>query len=318
MKPYLLLLSVFAVGCMRYPSSPPGYDRLANLPTEPHHREVTILFPTDPLPSAPYLRVGMLEARGGQYTSYNELIRELQLQGQELGVDAVQLFDKQYIEETGGSEVIDTYVSSTLSGLGILYVENAAYLRQYVQAKELYGYNDSTQQYDRLVCRTALSYDGTPPSIAGNVLYAGFFTKYDLDHLYYEETDDWRYSIDQYGRVDQRSYRPQGTLRKKCKFTFNTLGQITEVRIRYIASPPWEERMQLQYDEAGQVIEKTIVRPGFPTLREIPAYDGQGRQVGSEFLRAIGEQFQPYLRLMYRFFDPDKLPTDGSLVKANP
>ncbi len=45
---------------MRYPASYSAYDQLANLPTEPHEREVAILFPHDPLPRESYIKVGVL------------------------------------------------------------------------------------------------------------------------------------------------------------------------------------------------------------------------------------------------------------------
>ena len=76
--------------------------------------------------------------------------------------------------------------------------------------------------------------------------------------------------------------------------------------------------MQFQYDDTGQVVEKLIVRPGQFSLRVIPTYDEQGRWIGSDYLRARDERFEPYLRMVHRFFDPDNLSINGSLVKATP
>ena len=319
MKPCLLLLGLLATGCTRYLTHPTAYDRLVNLPTEPHKREVDILFSHDPPPNEPYIKVGVLEARGGEHTSYNELIREMQISAQELGVDAIQLLEKKYIADTEGTEVVDTYVTSTLAGLGLLYIKNATYLRRYVQAKDLYQYNDTTGRYDQLVCHAESAYDGTDPVVTGDPSWINLINRYDLNHLRYEETSDWWYTTDSYRQVAERGYSPNGSLIKKCKFTYNEQGQIARVLIRYPYRQQGTETIHLLYGEAGQILEKYIEREGQVPLREVPAYDEEGNLVGSEIFEARnGDQFDPYLRVVYRFFDPNNLPANSLVVTSTP
>ena len=316
MKSYLILLSLLTVGCARYPQS--SLPRpLANLPTEPHQREVAILFANDPPPSESYIKIGVLEAYGDQFTSYNDLIRNLQQQGQDLGVDAVQLLGKDYVEETEGVDAITTYVTTTLSGLGMLYLKNADYLSRYVQSKEVYFYNDTTGRYDELILRKDVSYDGTEPTITGNRIGIRFLRDYSLDHLYHEETADWWYASDAKGRVFRRGYHPEGYLLKTVKFSYDSVDRVKEAQIRYTGGRRPPETIQFIYNEQGKVKKKHIYQDGKLTLREIPAYDKRGQCAGSEFFRiGDGQRGEPYLRVVYRFFDPENLPVHESLVNV--
>ncbi len=315
---YMTLLALLATGCARYPHQSLDYP-LANIPIESHERKVAVLFATDPLPHRPYIKVGVLEAYGNQFTSYNDLIRRLQARGQEMGVDAVQILQKHYIEDTEEDVItdwVDTDITSKLSGLGILYVDSATYLSQYVQAQEVHLYNEQTQQYDSLACRITLSYNGEDPEITGLPRYAALTRNYASDHLVYEETRDWWYTTDTYNRVRIRGYSPNQFLLKRVKLEYDDANQVAQAQIIYPNRT--QESVQFLYDTTGHITEKQIeLREGI-TLREIPAYNEQGRQVGSEFFQLDSAQtFQPYFRIVYHFFDPENLGVDESLVQAS-
>ena len=314
----LLALGLLFSGCMRYPTTHPTYDRLVNLPTEPHEREVAVLFPSDPLPAEPYVKLGMVEVHGGGFTSYNELIRVLQAQAQTLGVDAVLLSDKKYTEDTYGDwEVTHTDIYSNLAGLGLLYLPNAEYLKRYVEAEVIYLYRDSLGRHGEAECRVIRTYNDQPPAIVGDKSYADFVATYSLEHLRHEETPDWYYFLDERQRVSTRVYRPNGLLVKKCWFTYNGYGQVTEVRIRRFYPRRVDEKVILRYDDQRNVAEKQIYREGQLVYREIPAYDARGLRAGSEYyLVEQGAPDQPYLKVVYQFFDPDNLPVGKALVNA--
>lgn len=320
MKPILLLLalSLLFTGCLRYPATYPTYDRLVNLPTEAHEREVSMLFASDPLPSEPYVRLGMVEVHGSGFTSYNELIRSLQAKAQKLGADAVQLSDKKYTEDTYGSgEAIYTDTRSNLAGLGILYLKNATYLDRYVEAELFYPYNDSTGQYGEVACRIVRTYNDQPSETIGDKSYADFVATYSLEHLRYEEAPDWEYYLDERGRARIRVYRPNGLLVKKCWFTYNGYGQVTEVRIRHFYPQRVDEKVVVRYDEQKNVAEKQIYQEGRLVYREIPAYDVRGLRAGSaSYLAQDGSPDRPYLKVVYQFFDPSQLPLGDALVNA--
>ena len=131
MKSFIILLSLLATGCAHYPYQS-GSDQLANVPTESHERKVAVLFEGD-TPSDDYINIGVLEAWGGEFTSYNDLIRQLQQRAQEQGVDAIRILDKDYIEDTEEFATVETDVTSVLSGIGILYLKNADYLSPYLR-----------------------------------------------------------------------------------------------------------------------------------------------------------------------------------------
>ena len=86
-----ILITLLGAGCMHRYRLTPTSDTLVDIPIPPHDREVAIIFPGEPMPSEKYLKIGVVEARGGQYTSYNTLIKLLQTEAQASGIDAVQL-----------------------------------------------------------------------------------------------------------------------------------------------------------------------------------------------------------------------------------
>ncbi len=319
MKPTLPLLAFIVLfsSCLRYPATYPNYDRLVNLPTEPHEREVSILFDSDPLPREPYIKLGMVEVHGGGFASYNKLIRALQAEVRELGADAVQLSDKKYTEDTYTSwDLVGTDTYGSLAGLSILYLKNADYLERYVEAELFYPFNDSTSRYNEAACRVVRTYNDQESKIIGDKSYADFVATYSLEHLRHEETQDWYYFLDGRQRVSTRVYRPNGLLVKKCWFAYNGYGQVTEVRIRRFYPERRDEKVIIRYDDQKNVAEKQMYREGQLAYREIPAYDERGLRAGSEYYYVQeGQPDQPYLKVVYQFFDPNNLPVGEALVK---
>ena len=320
MKPVLFFaaLGLMLSGCLRYPVTGPTYDRLANLPTEPHERDVKILFPGDPLPEEPYVKLGVVEVHGGGFTSYNELVRALQAQARALGVDVVQLFDRKYMEDTYTAwELTTTDIYSNLAGIGFVSLNNAEYLTNYVATEAIYLYHDSIGWPSEPVCRVTRSYNDQAPTISGDKSFADLIATYSLEHLRYEEAPNWTYYLDQRGRVVSRTYRSEGVRLKKCWFTYNGYGKVTEVRIRRYYPEQVDDKVVIRYDDQKNIAEKLIYQDGHLALREIPAYNERGLRAGSEFYQvAEGAPDQPYLRVVYEFFDPAKLPVGDALVNA--
>jgi hypothetical protein len=320
MKPILCLIvsSLLLSGCLRYPTTGPTYDRLANLPTEPHERKVKILFPGDPLPTGRYVKLGVVEVHGGGFSSYNALIRELQGRAQTLGVDVVQLFDRKYMEDTytAWDDRTTTDVYSNLAGIGFISLADADYLSDYVSEKEIYLYRDSIGWQPEPVCRVVPSYNDQPPKITGEKNYADFVSAYSLEHLRYEETPNWTYYLNERGLVNRRTYRTGGVVVKRCRFTYER-GRVTEVRIRHFYPRQLDEKVIIRYNEHGHIAEQRIFQEGSLVYREVPAYDAQERWAGSEYyVVKEGGADRPYLKVVYRFFDPSSLPADGALVDA--
>ncbi len=320
MKPILCLVAsgLLLSGCLRYPATGPTYDRLANLPTEPHERDVKILFPGDPLPSGRYVKLGVVEVHGGGFSSYNALVRELQGRAQTLGVDVVQLFDRKYMEDTytAWDDRTTTDVYSNLAGVGFVSLADADYLSDYVAEKEIYLYRDSIGWQPEAVCRVVPSYNDQPPKIIGEKSYADFVSTYSLEHLRHEETPNWTYYLNERGLVSRRTYRVDGLVVKRCLFTYEH-NRVTEVRIRHFYPRRIDEKVVIRYDEQNNVAEQQIYQEGRLVYREIPAYNEHGQRAGSAFyVVEEGAADRPYLKVVYQFFDPNNLSADGALVDA--
>ncbi len=320
MKPILCLVAsgLLLSGCLRYPATGPTYDRLANLPTEPHKREVKILFPGDPLPEGRYVKLGVVEVHGGGFSSYNALVRELQGRAQTLGVDVVKLFDRKYMEDTytAWDDRTTTDVYSNLAGVGFVSLVEANYLSDYVAEEEIYLYRDSVGWQAEPVCQVVPSYNDQPPKITGEKNYANFVSAYSLEHLRYEETPNWTYYLNERGLVNRRTYRVDGLVVKRCLFAYER-GRVVEVRIRHVYPRRIDERVVIRYNEQNNIAEQQIYQEGRLVYREIPAYNARGQRAGSAFyVVKEGAADRPYLKVVYRFFDPSNLPTDAALVDA--
>ena len=141
----------------------------------------------------------------------------------------------------------------------------------------------NADQYDGVACRTVRAYNDQEPEVTGDKSYADFVATYSLEHLAYEETSAWHYYLDERQRVKTRIYSPKGVVVKKCRFTYNGYGQVTEVRIRRFYPERADEKVIIRYDDQKNVAEKQIYREDKLMYREIPAYDERGLRAGSEY-----------------------------------
>ncbi len=179
----------------------------------------------------------------------------------------------------------------------------------------MYPYRDSLGRHGEAACRVTRTYNDQPPAIVGDKSYADFVAAYSLEHLAYEETSAWHYYLDERQCVKTRVYSLKGVAVKKCRFTYNGYGQVTEVRIRRFYPERVDEKVIVRYDDQKNVAEKQIYREGQLVYREMPAYDERGLRAGGEYyLVEQGAPDQPYFKVVYQFFDPNNLPVGKAMV----
>ena len=325
MKAFLLITVtlILCSGCMRSYYSVPAHDTLIDIPIPPHDREVAIIFPGESMPSEEYLKIGVVEVRGGEYTSYNTLIKLLQTEAQAVGVDAVQLFGKQQYgkvesdetfleslsEAISGEEEVDEYatiITTTLSGLGIRYLKNMDYLSQYVKAHHLYLFNDTTQQYDHWEATAHTDFNKEIQSVEGNDTLYYQFRQYLLDYLRDEESDAWKYGRDEHQRIHKRFLMQGEYPVMKCWFTYQWPYKIQEVKIKHFPSK-LEEHILFTYDSEHRLIEKSIQRSGQLFLRETLAYDERCLLAERTFFRVSKNSKVPYAKIKYEYHHPKEV-----------
>jgi hypothetical protein len=283
---------------------PPNYydqGMLVDFPLLPHTSEVQVYFPHDSLPDEEYLRVGVLEARGGEFTSYNQLIRQLQVQARERGVDAIQLMDKQV-------EASEYYGTSILSGIGIKYVKNLEYLTHFVKAQEIYLPYTSQLSADsgRWTTKVWLDFDRTPQTVEGNREYANFIRRYSLDYLLYEQGPRWRYALDEYGQIRMRVHTTgTGSPHLRVWFSYQTRHLPNFIRIKKYPEKE-ESTIWLAYDAEGRILKKRITLADGEVIDQILTYDVDGRHTKSEYYKVKDDQqLVPYLIVKHQFYSPD-------------
>ena len=300
MRNFFPLLSVFLLsGCtIGYQLYDGPSTMLVDFPLPPHDHEVPIYFPVDTLPDEEYIRIGVLEAWGYAYTSYNELIHHLQEEGRHYGVDAIQIIDKQTTETEYSS-------STVLAGLGLKSLKNMDYLDQYVKAKEVYLLKDDYSPSGPWVAKLWTGFDGQVQRVDGNPMYSEIIEKYSLNYLLYQRDNQWRYANDPQGNVRMRVRTAPAGPQLRVWFTYKYPGFPSTARIRDYPTKT-ETLIQFEYNGHGQIIEKMIYLPNDKVLKEIPSYDADGKQVGSEFFEVIqGQPDQPYLRVIHYFYSPE-------------
>lgn len=298
----LFLLGAVLAGCtVGYPPIYYDQDLLVEFPLLPHTSEVPVYFPQDTLPNKEYVRVGVLETRGGEFTSYNELIRRLQFQAQERGVDAIQLLDKQI-------EATEYYEVSTLSGIGIKYLDNLGYLRDFIRSQEIYPLNNYSSSSGSSQWATKIWFDftGGVQRIEGNREYADFVRKYSLDFLLYEQNRRWRYAPDEYGQVRLRARtHATGMPDLRVWFTYEVRNRPNLVRIREYPSRE-ESTIRFAYDTEGKILKKRITLPDGEVIEQILVYDTSGKLLKSEYYKATpNQQLVPYLIVQHQFYSPE-------------
>jgi len=298
----LFWLSITLVGCtVGYLPNYYDQDMLVDFPLLPHDAEVPIYFSQDTLPDEEYIRVGVLEARGGEFASYNTLIRKLQAQAQERGVDAIQLMDKQV-------EASEYYGTSILSGIGIKYVKNLDYLSDFVMAQEVYLPYSSAMATDseRWTTKVWLGFDGHPQRVEGNREYADFIRRHSLEYLLYEQNAQWRYALDEYGQIRMRVHtNGVGSPHLRVWFSYQIRHHPNLVRVKKYPDKE-ESTIWFAYDAEGRILKKRITLPDGKIVDQILLHDAIGRHIKSEYYWVDSDQkLTPYLIVKHQFYSPE-------------
>ncbi|MEM8968094.1 MAG: hypothetical protein AAGE93_16870 [Bacteroidota bacterium] len=300
--PSLFLLGIALVGCtVGYPPNFYDQDMLVDFPLLPHTEDVPVYFPHDTLPDEEYLRVGVLEARGGEFTSYNELIRRLQFQAQERGVDAIQLMNKEV-------EADEYYGTSILSGIGIKYIKSLDYLNDFVRSQEIYLTNGNHVSPDssQWVSKIWFDFNGEVERVEGDQNYAQFIRKYSLDYLLYSISRRWRYAVDEYGELRLRvNYSATGAVNLRAWFSYQMRERPNFIRIREYPSRA-ESTLWFAYDVEAKMLKKRITLPNGDVMDQIPVYNAAGKLLKSEYYKLdADQQLTPYLLVVHQFYSPD-------------
>ncbi len=301
---WALFAAVFISCTVGYLPDRTSRDLLVDFPLLPHSDEVTVYFPDDSLPAEAHVRVGVLEVRGGEFTTYNELLRRMRVQAQERGVDAIRILNRQHY--TDKCEWCWDDVTTILSAVGLKFVKNLDYLSDYVKAQEIYALNASSDQLGEWSAKVWFDFDGIATSVEGNRNHAEFVERYSLDYLLHQQNRRWRYAPDEYGRTRVRvRTHASGTPHLRVWFTYDAV-RPTFVRIKDLQTRE-ESSMQLTYDFGGILLKKRITLPNRNVVEQIPIYDSQGKQIGSEYYRIREEERIPYLQVSYDFYAPEDM-----------
>ncbi len=299
----LFLLGITVVSCtVGYPPVAYDQDLLVDFPLLPHTEEVPVYFPQDTLPNKEYVRVGVLESYGGEFTSYNELIRRMQLQAQERGVDAVQLMNKEV-------EATEYYGASTLTGIGMKYLENLDYLSDFVKAQEIYlPSNSIASDTNDWIAKIHFDFDYRILRTEGNDEYSGFVKKYSLNYLLFDQSRPWRYAPDEYGRARMRVRKnADSTPQLRVWFSYQAVDRPNFIRIKEYPNRT-ESTVWLAYDAEGKMLKKRITLASGEIIDQIFIYDSIGRNIKSEFYQVTPDQKMiPYLVVKQRFYSPEDI-----------
>ncbi len=316
------LSCLLMTSCMYSYYIQPEY-RLSQLPTIPT-KEVEVIFPSEDIPDKNYFKLGVLEASGGESSSYNDLVQSLKAKAQQQGADAVLIVDKsQDIKLVSDATVLNavanvvtrnknndeptysTKIKRNLAGVGIKYAKNINYLDRYAKSITVSEYNSLTDSYTERET-VNLKINGQPSSpLSDSSLYNTYYYKLSLDHLLNEISENWTYSNTTLANeeivVRKRDYYVNKIKEKTCKFNYFNNGKPSSVSIHYATDWLKKETISFVYNKEGVLISKTTDCKGYTPIEE--RYNYEGRKLISRDIYKIekGDR-KPFLKAVYTYY----------------
>ncbi|MFN0049451.1 MAG: hypothetical protein ACKVOU_10035 [Cytophagales bacterium] len=211
---FSILVLLFFASCeySAYPTRNSDDDfRLTKIPTPEHDKNVKLYFQNETIRDTNYIKVGIIEAYSQENLDDNALLKSIQKQGQEYGVDAVVIlgFDNDsYSLKSGNSRIYtlgrSTYISENtqnvrekrIKGLGIKFLKNVDYANDYIKYKECFVYDTLAREYKK-IGQIDYDFEGNKLEFKGDRKQYNHYKRYSSTYLLEAEINwGFRYNED--------------------------------------------------------------------------------------------------------------------------
>ncbi len=285
----LLTTIIFASACsqlLRLPASGSNIFKTAPLPP-PSLNNPKIIFPGEAISDTNYIKMTVLEVRTPYLATYNDLLQLLEQKAKKAGMDAVIIVDRNEnitYKATGGKYVSSVrYDSEVLSGLGVRYRNNMAYVTKYIKSLNLYYSTANNFKSDTLKLdfdRNILQYYNEPESAKLYDQYIKPYTQFE----FFESTKDWFVTKDAKKRIRTKYHYMPDDWDKKFKFFYDHNNNVRLAKINgQTPSRFYSESANFIYDDKNRLIRIDISKSKekFQLLNE---FDKEGRIISTKVL----------------------------------
>ncbi len=299
-------------------------------PTFPHEDRVEIIFPGDQI-TEPYLKMQVIETRGNEADSYQDLLNQLIRSAQWYGYDAIrplenttgtrlesdETFLEVLSEVVSGQEIPDNYYTvntQKLTALGIKYIKNIDYLDRFIKTKHIYLHQNGNKEK---VGSITYQIDGAEESRTGNQKYLDEIVRFSIDHLHHAKSGLWKYKTlpGDYGnlKVYRKLYYPNFIQeKKKVVLHLNSQGRPFQIDLTEYTYHITKSRAQEKYNIAiyykegsDQPKTKIIKQKEKLIFREVFAYSTEDKLKRRLIYKENSET--PYLSVVYEYYSNDEL-----------
>lgn len=299
-------------------------------PTFPHEDRVEIIFPGDQI-TEPYLQMQVIETRGDESDSYQELLDRLIRSAQWYGYDAIRPLENttgtrlesdetilEVVSEiVSGQEIPDNYYTvntQKLTALGIKYIKNIDYLDRFIKAKNIYLHENGNKEK---VGSINYQINGQEESRSGDPAYIDAIIRFSMDHLHHSESNLWRYKYltAEYGtkKLYRKLYYPNSNQeKKKVVIHLNSQGRpfqidLTEYTYHITKSRDKEKyNIAIYYKEGTDQPQTKLIRQKEKLIfKEVFAYGTDGKLRRKLIYKGHSET--PYISVVYEYYSNDEL-----------
>lgn len=290
-----------------------GLERKKLIPiqTEPHNNPIEVFYPGDK-PTKQYYQITLLETNLNVSATYAEVINDLKIQAQQMGMDAIiianlQMSAQSTVDWEGFSS---EYNVKEGIAFGIKYEIDFSYLQTILKAQTIFIHNDTSGKYDLAGVFNYDLYNNIESYTCPKSLY-DYEYKYSMQHLLYEQLN-WKTDKTNRGQ-DRRTYKND---EKTCWFEYDSLNRVKRIEILYrLTSSGYtttdRQEVRLTYDEQGRLYQKRIYpNPKKESIYyiEIFRYDDFNRLTEKQLFLNFEGDLQPITKsLVTEYYSEEEL-----------
>jgi hypothetical protein len=320
----LLLGVLWMSSCSIYQQYPNAERNLTPIPTPSHENKVDVFFPNEEIKEE-YVKVKVLEVRGTDNATYQNMLNRLKEVGQEAGVDAILILKNSstasfttdetsfeaFTEVLTGEEIPDNVqpiVRQKLYGLGVKYVKNINYLDQIRKKRKVFLHegNDKVE-----VASASLDLQGNIEKIEGDRDIWFEMYGYSLDHLLYEDDPSWSFFRESKRLVRLKKSGLNPAKKVTLHYGMGNYLAFMVVHDYYFAEGYQRKRKSIidfLYDKKTKKIRgKVIKKHDKSELYEELIYNENQVLQERILYKVSGENKTPYLSESYDYFDNSEL-----------